>query len=231
MHAGADAGTRRSTRHAGCAEPSLLARHRVRRLRADEVLAVLRAPALHVAPGTVEAVGEHVGLLLPRLTLVHEQRTRCERRLDALLEAIARPEPAEEHQEHRDVTILRSLPGVGRVVAATMLAEASRPLGARDYQTLRAHAGVAPVTRQSGKSRQVVMRRACNPRLRHALFHWARNSIRLDARCRAHYDRLRQRHNHARALRGVADRLLYILITLLKIGALYDSARRQRVAA
>ena len=81
------------------------------------------------------------------------------------------------------MTILRSWLGVGRVVAATMLAEASRPLAARDYQTLRAHAGVAPVTRQSGKGRFVAMRRSCNGRLRGALFHWARNSVRLDAHC------------------------------------------------
>ena len=202
---------------------ALLARYRVRRLRADEVVAVLQAPALRVAPGTVEAAGEHVGLLLPRLALVHDQRTRCERRLDALLEAVARAEPAADHEEHRDVTILRSLPGVGRLVAATMLAEASRPLAARDYQTLRAHAGVAPVTRQSGKSRRVVMRRSCNPRLRHALFHWARNSIRLDARCRAHYLRLRERHGYARALRGVADRLLRVLVAMLTTQTLYRS--------
>lgn len=202
---------------------ALVARYRLRRLTADEILASLRAPALRVAPGTVEAACEHVALLLPRLSLVHEQRTRCERRLDALLEAVARAEPGDEHEEHRDVTILRSLPGVGRLVAATMLAEASRPLAARDYQTLRAHAGVAPVTRQSGKSRHVVMRRSCNPRLRHAVFHWARNSIRLDARCGAHYRRLRERHGHARALRGVADRLLRVLVAMLTTRTLYGS--------
>jgi len=209
---------------------ALLTRHRIRRLSADDVLAALRTPSLHVAPGTAEAASEHVGLLLPRLGLIHEQRTRCEHRLDALLEAAARTAD-DEHLEHRDVTILRSLPGVGRVVAATMLAEASRPLAARDYQTLRTHAGVAPVTRQSGKVRNVVMRRSCNPRLRAAVFHWARNSIRLDARCRAHYDRLRQRHGHARALRGVADRLLGVLMAMLVTGSLYDSERRRALAA
>jgi hypothetical protein len=112
-----------------------------------------------------------------------------------------------------------------------MLAEAARPLAARDYQSLRAQAGAAPVTRQSGKTRVVLMRRACNRRLRAAVFHWARNSIRLDAHSRAHYQRLRIRHGHARALRGVADRLLDVLITLLKTRTLYDPARRQRIAA
>ncbi|OGK87417.1 MAG: hypothetical protein A2W08_07765 [Candidatus Rokubacteria bacterium RBG_16_73_20] len=156
---------------------------------------------------------------------------RCERRLELLLEQLATPTAGEDPEEHRDVTILRSLPGVGRVVAATMLAEASRPLAARDYQTLRAHAGAAPVTRQSGKSRIVSMRRACNRRLRSAIFHWARNSIRLDAHSRAHYQRLRTRHGHARALRGVADRLLGVLITMLRTRTLYDPERRQRNAA
>jgi len=199
---------------------ALLARYRIRRFTADELLATLQAPALRVAPGTVEAAREHVALLLPRLALVHDQRAHCERRLDALLAAAAGPE---DPQEHRDVTVLRSLPGLGRLVAATMLAEASRPLAARDYQTLRAHAGTAPVTRQSGKSRQVLMRRSCNPRLRHAVFHWARNSIRLDARAAAHYRRLRERHGHARALRGVADRLLRVLVAMLTTRTLYES--------
>jgi transposase len=199
---------------------ALLARYRIRRLTTDDVLAALRAPSLQVAPGTVEAAREHVALLLPRLTLVHDQRAHCERRLDALLGAVA---GRDDQEEHRDVTILRSLPGVGRLVAATMLAEASRPLAARDYQTLRAHAGVAPVTRQSGKGRQVLMRRSCNSRLRHAVFHWARNSVRLDARAAAHYRRLRERHGHARALRGVADRLLRVLVAMLTTRTLYES--------
>ena len=136
-----------------------------------------------------------------------------------------------EAGEHRDVTILRSLPGVGRVVAATMLAEASHVLAARDYQTLRAHAGVAPVTRQSGKGRYVIIRRSCNHRLRDAVFHWARNSIRLDGRSRAQYTRLRQRHGYARALRGVADRLLGLLIVMLTNGTVYDQSRRHVVPA
>jgi transposase len=206
---------------------ALLARHRIRRLTAETVHAALREPELPVAAGTLEAAAEHVGLLLPRLQLVHEQRTRCERRLEGLLDRLAAPTTGAEAEEHRDVTILRSLPGVGRVVAATMLAEASRPLAARDYQTLRAQAGAAPVTRQSGKSRGVVMRRACNHRLRAALFHWARTSVRLVPRSGAHYQRLRSRHGHARALRGVADRLLHLLITLLRTRTLYDPARRQ----
>jgi len=211
---------------------ALLAAHRVRRFTTEELYACLHAPPLPAAAGTIAAASEHIAFLLPRLRLAFQQRGRCHRRLEKLLDALAAEEPAPgQPLEHRDVTILRSLPGVGRVVAATMLAEAWPALATRDYQRLRTHSGVAPVTRQSGKTRVVSMRRSCNGHLREAVFHWASNSLRLDPRCRAHYDRLRQQHGHARALRGVADRLLGLLVTLLRAGTLYDPARRHVAAA
>ncbi|HVQ78070.1 MAG TPA: IS110 family transposase [Candidatus Binatia bacterium] len=209
---------------------AVLKAHRIRRLTAETVHTALQVPFLRVAPGTVEAACAHIALLLPRLRLVHDQRTRTVGpRLEALLAALGQEEVA---GEHRDVTILRSLPGVGRLVAATVLAEAARPLAERDYQTLRAQAGVAPVTRQSGKKAQVSMRLACNRRLRNAVYHWARVSIGVDPRCRAHYDRLRQGgHQHARALRGVADRSLGVLLAMLASRTLYDAERRCQKAA
>ena len=204
--------------------------HRIRRLTVDTVHAALQVPPLRVAPGTIEAACAHIALLLPRLRLVHDQRTRTVgARIDTLLAALAKEDVT---GEHRDVTILRSLPGVGRLVAATVLAEASRPLAERDYQTLRAHAGAAPVTRQSGKKAIVSMRLACNARLRNAVYHWARVSVQVDPRCRVHYDRLRQGgHEHARALRGVVDRSLGVLMAMLTSRTLYDPERRCEKAA
>ena len=108
-----------------------------------------------------------------------------------------------------------------------MLAEASQPLAERDYHALRAYGGTAPVTKQSGKKRFVVMRQACNARVRHALYHWARISTMVDSRSREQYQRLRRSgHTHGRALRGVADRLLAVLVAILKTGLPYDSALR-----
>jgi transposase len=59
----------------------LLRAHRIRRLKADDVVSALRVPALQVAPGVVEAATEHIALLLPRLRLVHSQRQRCGARI------------------------------------------------------------------------------------------------------------------------------------------------------
>jgi transposase len=110
-----------------------------------------------------------------------------------------------------------------------MLAEAAALLAARAYHGLRAHAGVAPVTRQSGKRRGVLMRYGCNHHLQQAVYHWARVSVQRDPHSRAHYAALRLRgQSHPRALRGVADRLLAILVAMLKAGTLYDPARTRR---
>lgn len=208
---------------------ALLRDYRIRRLTPAAVLAALQVRPLAVAPGTVEAAREHIALLLPRLQLVAEQRRTCAQRLERCLDELA---AQGEQQGHRDVTILRSSPGVGSRVAATMLAEASQLLATRDYHALRAYSGVAPVTRQSGKRRVVGMRYACNLRLRNALYHWAFIATQHDPVAREHYQALRGRgHSQGRALRGVADRLLAMLMAMLATQTLYDPQRRVRPVA
>jgi transposase len=205
----------------------ILSRRRIRRFTAEHIIEKFKAQALPVAPGTAEAASEACLLLIARLRLLAQQRKEVEQRIEQQLTGWG-ADP--ERTEHRDVQLLLSLPGIGRVVTATMLAEASQPLAERDYHALRSYAGVAPVTRQSGKrKRQVVMRYGCNQRLRNALYHWARVSLQKDSRSRDHYHRLRQKgHSHGRALRGVLDRLLAMLISILQHQHPYDPQRRQR---
>jgi len=203
----------------------LLRQHRIRRWSAAQVRAALRAPGFQLAPGAAEAAAEHALLVLARLRLVHRQRADVAQRIQVVLDELAAPDGNSTQQ--RDVALLLSLPGIGRVVAATLLAEASQPLADRDYHALRAYAGCAPVTRQSGKKRAVVMRQACNGRMRHALYHWARVNTQLDPRSRDQYQRLRAAgHSHGRALRGVADRLLAMLVAILNTGVPYDKSLR-----
>jgi len=208
----------------------LLRAHRIRRVQPSEVLEQLRAPSFPLAPGTIEAASEHALLLLPHLRLLAGQRAQLAIRIQAVLDQLATSSEADaDKRQHRDVTIILSLPGVGRVVAATMLAEAAQALGERDYHALRAYAGIAPVTRQSGKKAVVLMRRGCNGRMRNAAYHWARVSVQRDPVSRQHYHRLRARgHSHGRALRGVADRLLAMLCAMLRRRTLFDPKRRHR---
>ena len=212
----------------------VLKAHRIRRFSAAEVLKVLRTPPLRVAPGTVEAASDHVRLLIEQLCLVRRQRREGQERIEAWLEQLADGEEdaSGQKEKHRDAEILRSIPGIGVLVAATMLAEGGQSLAERNYPALRAQTGIAPVTRPSGKSCYVVMRRACNVRLRNALYHWARVCVQHDPRSRFRYHALRQKgHSHGRALRGVADRLLSMLIAMLETGTLYNPELQRRVPA
>ena len=94
---------------------------------------------------------------------------------------------------------------------------------------LRVLAGTAPITRRSGKSHRVVMRRGCNAHLRDAVRHWARANMASDPYGRAFYLAMRARgHRHERALRGLADRLLACLVVTLRNDELYDPQRRAR---
>ena len=203
----------------------LLRRARIRRISGAELREVLQSPSVQVAPGTTEACSDHVLRLVPRLKLVAAQRASVTSKLDALLEQLTEEVPGQK-SEHRDAAILLSLPGVGRVVCATMLAEASDALRARDYAALRALGGAAPVTKQSGRSRRVQMRYGCSWRLRHALYHWARVASQNDPAARKRYAAARARgQTHGRALRGIADWLLRIATSMLRSGTLYDPAR------
>jgi transposase len=214
-------------RHASVRQ--LLRRHRIRRHTVDSVLERLRTPALTVAPGTVEAAQRHIMFLLEQVRLLHRQRLECEHGLALLLmrrEFIDTASKDTPPHEHSDLEILLSLPGVGNLVAATVLAEAGEAIANRDYTTLRTRSGVAPVTHRSGKTITVLMRHACNESLRTACHYWAHGAIRWDTRSQQHYARMRAKgHSHGRALRGLADRLQAMLIAMLRAHTLYDPAR------
>ncbi len=209
----------------------ILHKHRIHRVTAQDVVAVLRTPSVYLAPGVREAVAPRIVDLLEQIWVVYGQRRQAEHRLKAAVQALADESPAEQGREHRDVAILQSLPGIGTRIAATMLAEAAYALRHKDYHGLRALGGLAPITKRSGRSRTVRMRYACQHRVRTAFYWWGMSAIQHDVHSRAHYDALRLKgHSHARALRGVIDRLLAVLVAMLNNRTHYDATRRRSLA-
>lgn len=205
----------------------VLKKHRIRRFDAGQVHDILAVTPVFVVPGTAEAASERILLLLPRLRMLHQQISDVAKRIERILEEMAAAGPDCQPGEHRDATILLSLPGVGRKVSATVLSEASQALADRDYHGLRCLAGSAPITKQSGKTKVVLMRYACNQRLRNALHYWASGSIQHDPRSKQMYQDMKARRlNHNRALRGIADRLLEMMISMLRHRNMYDPQRR-----
>ena len=108
---------------------AILKRNRIRRHDAVSVLRILRQLASTIV----------------RLKLVDQQLKQAHSRLDELLAEIVADDDSGEPEEQRDAVILRSMPGVGRIVLATLFAEASQLLAERDYRSLRILTGVAPV--------------------------------------------------------------------------------------
>jgi transposase len=116
-------------------------------------------------------------------------------------------EVVERLEFHRDAAIFTSLPRAGRGVrAASLLAEIG---DARqrfpDEECLAALAGVAPVTRASGKNRSVGFRWACDKKLRNAVIDFADDSRRNSPwAARIYADAVARGKRHPHAVRILA---------------------------
>jgi transposase len=119
---------------------------------------------------------------------------------------------------HPDAEIYRSLPGLGPILGARVLAEfGDAPGRYADAKARKNYAGTAPITRQSGKMKTVHARFIHNDRLVNALDLQAGAAILHDRYVRACYDELRHRGlGHHAALRQLANRLVGILHGCLK---------------
>jgi transposase len=132
-----------------------------------------------------------------------------------------------EVEQLADGRIVMSFPRAGRINAAQILAE----LGdvRERFQTedqLAAEAGVCPVTHESGKSRGVSFRWACNKRLRTAICTWADNSRRSSPWAQDIYARARARGcDHPHAVRVVARAWVRVLWRSWASRACYDPAQ------
>lgn len=207
---------------------ALLAKHRKRIVTADDVIDVLKRPLLTPSTATSEAGLEQARALIERLRLLKKQRDAFTAKRLALLKELAKPAA---DGSVSDVAIILTVPGIGPQVAATLMAECGPLLRRGEHSLLRALAGVAPVTMRSGRSTRVSMRQACNPRLREALHHAAFAASVHDERFKA--DRARHQangHSTSRALRSLADKMLGILIAMLKDRTPYGAPKAAATA-
>ena len=186
-----------------------------------------------VAKGVTEGAVFQLNSVVNRLRLATEELKRTYDEMDRLIEAYdealgerARKADGDSAamQWQRDVEVLPSLPGVGRIVLATLLAEAADILQLRDYIALRAFGGTAPVTRRSGKMYRVVRRRAVNHRLQYAIYHWAQIAIQHDpvSKNKIRRSALPGAMATQGRLRSIADRLLKVACTMLTNQQIFD---------
>jgi transposase len=167
--------------------------------------AVLHQRILAAAPGATGAHGatqahittSYVALLHTLAAQIKALSTQIDQQLDA----------------HADAHIFTSLPRAGRVRAARLLAEIG-DCRARfpTPESLTCLAGAAPSTRQSGKSRIVGFRWACDKQLRDAVTDFAADTRHANPWAADLYNRARARgHDHPHAVRILARAWLHII--------------------
>jgi transposase len=190
----------------------------------------LRRPSLRAAlarNGRQRNLDHQVERILTELRVEHmRQPARVEaamsaqalahlRSLDAAVANAAALEAstAAEFATHDDAAIITSMPGLGPVLAARVLAELGDDHSRfADAKSLKAFAGTAPVTRASGLKRSVTRRVVRNKRLGQAGHLWAFSLLTSSPGARAHYDRRRAAgDSHNAAARNLANRYFGVL--------------------
>ena len=180
--------------------------------RAEQIQTALRTDQL-TAPALVsEAMGSTVTALVSIAGELTAQIARIE------------AEMAESFDQHPDAEIIRSLPGLGMILGARVLAEfGDDPNRYADAKCRKNYAGTSPITRASGKSNAVLARYARNRHLSDACYLWAFATLTCSPGARAFYDQHRAAGDtHSRALRALANRLVGILHGCLRHRTLYD---------
>jgi hypothetical protein len=193
--------------------------------RAAEIHTALRAEQLQAPTLVADAMGATVTALVAVAAELTTQIAGLEAQL------------AEGFDQHPDAKIIRSLPGLGTILGARVLAEfGDDPNRYVDAKSRKNYAGTSPITRASGKHRVVLARYARNRRLADACYLWAFAAITASPDARAFYDQRRAAGDtHNRALRALSNRLVGILHGCLSHQALYDEhtawAHRHQLAA
>jgi transposase len=158
-------------------QPKRAGRQRGIDAEAARIQTALRAPQLRQPPMVENALRQ-------ALALLRMLDAACTNAEDIASETSAR------FNQHPDAEIITSLPGLGSLTGARVLAEIGDDRSRfADARALKAYAGAAPVTRASGKSLTVMHRRVKNQRLASVGYLWAFAALTASPGARARYDR------------------------------------------
>ena len=182
----------------------------VERLELVQSAAPLTNDTALIQAGTLQVL-----CLIAQLRALGQALGKYEARLEELLD------------EHPDAALFRALPGAGPALAPRLLVafgtDRQRFSGAHELQTL---AGIAPVTKRSGKRCTVLRRWACPKFLLQTFHEFAQCSRRKSAWAQAFYllQRSRGKGHHA-ALRALAFKWVRILFRCWKTHTPYSEQR------
>lgn len=185
----------------------------------DDVFAALAQQTVTVI-GTA-AVETVVPRVAEQITALKTQRAELATEVERLLDDF----PLQD--------VLISMPGVGTKTAATILLAIGDGSAFPTAGHLAAYAGIAPVTRRSGKSiRGEHPARSGNKQLKNALFRSAWVASNCDPESAAYYQRKRaQGKKHNAAIICLARRRCDVIHAMLRTGTLYQPRGPQQLPA
>jgi len=179
---------------------------------------VLHGEYVHHPPMVEDAFG------IQALALLRQLDVACANAEHLAAAAVA------HFEKHPDAEIITSLPGLGSLTGARVLAEIGDDRSRfADARSLKAYAASAPVTRASGKSLTVMHRRVKNQRLAAVGYVWAFAALTASPGARAHYDRRRTAGDrHTAAQRNLFNRLIGCLHHCLDARQTYNENTASR---
>ena len=159
--------------------------------RASHIHSALGSDQLAASNLVSEAMGAIVRSLVAVITEIIDQIDTLETELAARFD------------QHPDAKIIRSLPGLGTILGARVLAEfGDEPNRYADAKSRKNYAGMSPITKASGRSHVVLARYTRNHRLADACYLSAFAALTASPGARTFYDqRRRNGDTHNRALR------------------------------
>ena len=174
------------------------------------------APVAAISPDQAAGRAVCVQALVDAIQACHNR----ERELEA--------EIIERLEVHADQQIFTSLPKAGHGVRAAALLSEIGDVRARfpDEEALAALAGVAPVTRASGKLRSVGFRWACDKKLRNAVIDFADDSRHASPWAASIYAQALQRtRRHPQAVRILARAWIRVIWRIWQDHTTYDPTK------
>lgn len=201
---------------------AFLRSHRIREQTADRIRSVRALEPISLPEGLKGPLQMEINVLVETISRCLTFIKEAETKMDACIEV------------HPDAEIFRSLPVKGTATTAALLsAFGESRQSPPPWQELAARWGVAPVTVQSGKSRHVKRRRACDHVINQALLFFSMNTaFKEDCWASDLYRKKRAAGiDHYSALRGVAQRWVKIINRLWRDRIPYDeSVHRRNIA-
>ena len=129
--------------------------------------------------------------------------------------------------KHPDHKIFRSLPGAGDALVPRLIAAFGSDRGRYDSaKEIQCYSGIAPVTRQSGKTLHVSRRYACPKFLRQTFHEFADQARKWSRWAKAFYEMKRAAgFRHHAAVRALAFKWIRIIFRLWKTNSTYDETQ------